>query len=544
MTESTIRPKMANAMMRLNDYATKHGVRFTEDYGQTGPPHNTTFVCTITISGVSAQGVANSKKESKNNAAANILQKLCNSEATIAPPMQITQEMPQGTPSVQNPKGQLNEYCQKNGLTTPKYSRVEIAGDSHQRIFTVSCTVYKTNHEVAARDIGKGRTLKSAEGEAAVKVFECLSQGKQSVYPTFSEESCLSINEPDSPISLEPISLSSNVMPYQPDYSIVASSSSQSNTSALEIPQGTSSVQNPKGQLNEFCQKNCLAIPKYVTIERTGEAHKLMFTVSCTVCNAHSELVARDIGNGKSLKLAEGDAAVKVFEYLSQAKNNEFPPISEEDIEEVDSPSLEPSLNMKNRLQELCQKNSLSIPEYIIASKSGQPQSLEFSVKCRIKDSNGDVIDETYGSGKSKKDAEIHAANIMLPRIKKLIDAISSGEITPHLVRKEMTSQDTAISLVDPFVVERIMAELIGRDLSYPEYLFQVTEPADPNVPTSVQHLCLAYSHHNNPRAVAKRCHYDIINLPIVGHGIGNTQDESRYDALFKLLDNVVELLG
>ncbi|OUW02333.1 MAG: ribonuclease III [Betaproteobacteria bacterium TMED156] len=61
----------------------------------------------------------------------------------------------------------------------------------------------------------------------------------------------------------------------------------------------------------------------------------------------------------------------------------------------------------KTELQELLQKNKISLPQYSIASISGAHHEQIFKIKCDILKLNI----STFGLGESRKDAEIEAAN-------------------------------------------------------------------------------------------------------------------------------------
>ena len=393
-----------NPMMILNNYATQHGVRFREECEEIGPDHNKTFVCTLYIQEYSAQGQANSKKEAKKIAAANLLKKL-----------------------------------------------------------------------------------------------------------------------PQSPLRLR--STSRELSPLSPTAS----------------PAASPLQQNPKSALNEFCQKNNLSSPNYTQTDQSGPAHQRQFTVECIVYNTDSLLVAKDSGTGKSLKLAECDAAAKALNHLYISKN----PLTDQSFINMEgtgaSDISEPiSVSIKNQLQELCQKNSLQIPEYTLVNRvTGSNNHTEFSVLCQIKDRYGDIIDRIFGNGSTKRGAETDAAANMLPKIRTVIENSNNGIILSSGRPTFSLNEDTT-SLID---IDEIIARLVGRDLNMPEYLFEVTEPADPSDRSTIQHLCLAYSYHSNPSSVAMQCNYDITKLPFVGHGIAYTKDEAKYEALLKLYENVNEML-
>lgn len=71
----------------------------------------------------------------------------------------------------------------------------------------------------------------------------------------------------------------------------------------------------------------------------------------------------------------------------------------------------------KSRLQEYCQKNKLSMPNYEFKSK-GPPHKLEWDAKVTIKIKGEDVVAESIVSTNSKASAEKQAAAIMLDMMK------------------------------------------------------------------------------------------------------------------------------
>ena len=71
----------------------------------------------------------------------------------------------------------------------------------------------------------------------------------------------------------------------------------------------------------------------------------------------------------------------------------------------------------KSRLQEYCQKNKLSMPNYESRSK-GPPHKLEWDARVTVKIKGEDIVAESIVSTNSKGSAEKQAAAIMLDMIK------------------------------------------------------------------------------------------------------------------------------
>lgn len=66
-------------------------------------------------------------------------------------------------PVLLNPKGVLQEYAQKNGISIPDYKTVEETGPDHARRFTVEVTVDNYGYR------GEGASRREAEKKAAAK---------------------------------------------------------------------------------------------------------------------------------------------------------------------------------------------------------------------------------------------------------------------------------------------------------------------------------------------------------------------------------------
>ena len=74
---------------------------------------------------------------------------------------------------------------------------------------------------------------------------------------------------------------------------------------------------NPKGTLQEMTQKNHGSVPKYITKEKSGPEHAPHYTVVCVLSKEQLS-----IGEGKTLKTAQEDAARKAVKFLLD-KNDE-----------------------------------------------------------------------------------------------------------------------------------------------------------------------------------------------------------------------------
>ena len=75
-------------------------------------------------------------------------------------------------------------------------------------------------------------------------------------------------------------------------------------------------LQNPKGSLQEFTQKNGGLSPKYITTGKTGPEHNPIYAV---ICKLASDTISE--GRGKTLKLAQEDAARRALKSLKEKKS-------------------------------------------------------------------------------------------------------------------------------------------------------------------------------------------------------------------------------
>jgi len=76
-------------------------------------------------------------------------------------------------PSLQNPKGELQEILQAGSNEAPQYHLASVTGPDHDRMF--ECTVVHNGLELAR---GRGKSKKAAESEAAEAALEKLRAGK------------------------------------------------------------------------------------------------------------------------------------------------------------------------------------------------------------------------------------------------------------------------------------------------------------------------------------------------------------------------------
>ena len=80
-----------------------------------------------------------------------------------------------------------------------------------------------------------------------------------------------------------------------------------------ELDSGTPG-KDPKTLLQEYLQSRRLALPQYVIIATTGEAHQQHFKVECAI----SKLDIRTMGEGASRRKAEQEAAKQAYEKIRE----------------------------------------------------------------------------------------------------------------------------------------------------------------------------------------------------------------------------------
>lgn len=173
---------------------------------------------------------------------------------------------------------------------------------------------------------------------------------------------------------------------------------------------------NPISWLNEYSAKHLRCAKLEDEYKQRGLMQNMGF-----VCNLKlSHLTGRGEGMGK--KEAKHNAALAIVQQLNPEMEN-LPvkvPTKDNDKSNVSS-------NSKGSLQELCQKNLLSIPEYNIVKKEGPDHSLQFTIECTVKDGSGKILHQTRGTSSAKRGAEIEAAILMKEKIQK---TLPGGTIT------------------------------------------------------------------------------------------------------------------
>lgn len=71
-----------------------------------------------------------------------------------------------------DPKTELQEWAQARGLPLPRYSEVDRRGPPHEPIFTIAAEV-----EGRPRQVGRGRSKRAAEQDAAALLLQAVKEG-------------------------------------------------------------------------------------------------------------------------------------------------------------------------------------------------------------------------------------------------------------------------------------------------------------------------------------------------------------------------------
>lgn len=167
----------------------------------------------------------------------------------------------------------LQELLNRRGLAPPKYQLVQIEGAIHEPIFR-----YRVNVEGLIA-MGTGRSKKEAKHAAAKGLLDLLIENQ--IMDRLFKEGVMIQNE--EPIPDEPI--------LRPD---------------------DKSIGNPIGWLQEMCMSRRWPPPLYEMENEEGLPHERQFTIACEVFKH------REIGTGKSKKLAKRQAAHKMWQYLQE----------------------------------------------------------------------------------------------------------------------------------------------------------------------------------------------------------------------------------
>uniref|UniRef100_A0A0A9Z792 Putative RISC-loading complex subunit BRAFLDRAFT_242885 n=1 Tax=Lygus hesperus TaxID=30085 RepID=A0A0A9Z792_LYGHE len=142
-----------------------------------GAIHEPTFRYRVTVGEVLAMGTGRSKKEAKHAAAKAILDKLTgnvegnglsNSNNNLSEMVKSISSQEQSGTMVTNPIGVLQELCMSRRWPPPAYETEFEEGLPHERLFTISCIVFRH------KETGTGKSKKIAKRLAAHNMWQRL----------------------------------------------------------------------------------------------------------------------------------------------------------------------------------------------------------------------------------------------------------------------------------------------------------------------------------------------------------------------------------
>ncbi|XP_050310803.1 RISC-loading complex subunit tarbp2-like isoform X3 [Anthonomus grandis grandis] len=263
------------------------------------------------------------------------------------------------------PVSVLQELLSRRGIT-PKYELLQIEGAIHEPVFRYR--VFLNTDFVAT---GTGRSKKDAKHAAAKNLLDLL------VGKVTSEQA----NQ-------------ANGAPGATDI-----------TAQVVSPFDDKVMGNPIGWLQEMCMSRRWPPPFYEMENEEGLPHERQFTIACQV------LSMREIGTGKSKKLAKRFAAHKMWQALQDLpmEGNNLPGFdSDEDTVNLSAKDF----NFVNFLQEIASEQNFEVTYVDIEEKS-----LTGRCQCLVQLSTLPVA-VCFGVGKTPKDAQSNAAHNALEYLK------------------------------------------------------------------------------------------------------------------------------
>jgi len=202
-----------------------------------------------------------------------------------------------GTLPAKTPVSLLQELCMRRGIS-PKYDLLQIEGAVHEPTFVYRVTV----GEFTAN--GSGQSKKKAKHAAAKAVLDIIIHG--------NSPSSTTVNNGDA------------------GGAVVNSATGDISSSMVVSPYDDGIPGNPVGQLQELCMTRRWPPPTYELTSEEGFPHERTFAIACTIATY------KEIGNGKSKKLAKRQAAYSMWQKLSDMPQDSHPgPGMHEDEEDL-----------------------------------------------------------------------------------------------------------------------------------------------------------------------------------------------------------------
>ncbi|XP_015108998.1 interferon-inducible double-stranded RNA-dependent protein kinase activator A homolog isoform X3 [Diachasma alloeum] len=264
------------------------------------------------------------------------------------------------------PVSVLQELLSRRG-TTPKYELVQIEGAVHEPTFRYRVTVADVVDPIVSA-MGTGRSKKDAKHAAAKAVLDKLIG--------------VNTETPETPIP-NSIPETQNIQDMQGSYG------------------EEKVINNPIGSLQEMCMSRHWPPPKYTMEGEAGLPHERQFTIVCSM------LKYRQVGQGKSKKLAKRQAAHKMWQTLRDA-TDQAPGVDEDENTCLN----DGVVNLVQFLQEIASEQQFEVTYVDIEEKS-----ISGKCQCLVQLSTLPVA-VCYGSGVTSKDAQASAAQNALEYLK------------------------------------------------------------------------------------------------------------------------------
>uniref|UniRef100_A0A182P4B9 DRBM domain-containing protein n=1 Tax=Anopheles epiroticus TaxID=199890 RepID=A0A182P4B9_9DIPT len=174
------------------------------------------------------------------------------------------------TNNMKTPISVLQELLSRRGIT-PQYDLIQVEGAVHEPTFR-----YRVSYQDKDA-MGTGKSKKEAKHAAAKALIDKLTGSSFHDHPGV----------------------------YMNVHKEVHNAHNNTNANGDEEPTG-----NPIGWLQEMCMARRLPPPTYETETEEGLPHERQFTIACVVLNY------REVGEGKSKKIAKRQAAQKMWQRL------------------------------------------------------------------------------------------------------------------------------------------------------------------------------------------------------------------------------------
>ncbi|XP_049279557.1 RISC-loading complex subunit tarbp2 isoform X2 [Anopheles funestus] len=325
----------------LQELLSRRGITPQYDLIQVeGAVHEPTFRYRVSYKDKDAMGTGKSKKEAKHAAAKALIEKLTGSTFN---------DYPGATNNMKTPISVLQELLSRRGIT-PQYDLIQVEGTVHEPAFR-----YRVSYQDKDA-MGTGKSKKEAKQAAARALIEKLMG---SVYYDQHDRTILNGLKPDA-TSVQTITNSATINEEEP-------------------------TGNPIGWLQEMCMARRWPPPTYETETEKGLPHERQFTIACVV------LKFREVGEGKSKKVAKRQAAQKMWQRLQDQPMEPNQLLDEDGNEEV-------NLHRYAGLKDVCTptlttNQSQKVSQYHKMLKSRTGENLQELQYLNIYDPDQDCID-------------------------------------------------------------------------------------------------------------------------------------------------------